>query len=351
MNSMNSMPFPDQGLRDEERLAGNLSALADYRMPPSSISTEAVLDAGHRRVRLRRGGTALGTAAVVAITAVAAWGVTTTGHGGGSNVTSAVWSSDSGVDPMTPQLAFGWLPGPTIGGYGWTEDASGSTIAVENGTVNASVTLEPPGAPEPAGPYTDAGTVDGHPAVWAAQGGGGNNPLLVWRYKPDTWANVLAEGANQADTLKIADTLHIGPQAPMPLPMHLAALPHGFTVGGGSAVRNTNTKVYGGGFTLCAQGDCSKNYLRVIANTPFDRQIPPGNASAATKPFGGHVSSIPVPGSPIAVSLSIGGLQVMAVASGTAVQAIGGESGLTAFLKSMTWLGTDTSKWTTDVIG
>ena len=349
MNSLNSTQFPNHDSHDEERLAGGLSALADYRMPPISFSPEAVVDAGHRRVRLRRSGTALGTAAVVAITAIAAWGATAAGHGNGNdpNVTSTMSSSESHTDPMTPQLAFGWLPGPPTGGFTWDENADFSNIAVENGVVNVSVVLEHSGKPEPTG--TNAGTVNGHPAVWAEEQG---QRVLVWRYKPDAWAYVLAEGGTDADMLKIADKLHIGQHSPIPLPMHLAALPHGFTVGGGSALRNTDTKIYGGGFTLCYQGDCSKNQLTVTADTPLHLNLPAATAPATTNPPPIHFSGKPAPpGSPIGVSLTIDGLQVTAMARGTAVQAIGGESGLTAFVKSMTWLGTDTLKWTTNVIG
>lgn len=344
MSPLNSTQFPDHDARDEERLAGGLSALADYRMPPSSFSTESVLDAGHRRLRLRRGGTALGTAAVVAITAIAAWGTTAAGHGGGSNVTSTVWSSDSGTDPMTPQLAFGWLPGPTTAGFSWEENADFSNIAVENGVVNVSVVLEHSGKPEPTG--TNAGTVNGHPAVWAEEQG---QRVLVWRYKPDAWAYVLAEGGTDADMLKIADTLRIGPQAPIPLPMHLAALPHGFTVSGGSASGTTATRANsGGGFSLCYRGDCDTNGISITAYADSPLTPVSGSGSGA-RPNSGSIAQLP--GSPVFETISIDGFTVMARADGTASQAIGGEAGLTAFVKSMTWLGTDSSKWTTDVIG
>lgn len=360
MNSaLNSMQFPDHDSHEEERLAGNLVALADYRTPPTSVAVEAVIGAGRRRVQRRRGGTALGTAAVVAIAGLGAWGATvaTRGH---SDAALAEESAGFGSDPMTPQLAFGWLPGPATGGFGWSEDPTrGSTIDVENGTVNLSVTLEHPGAPEPGGPYTDGGTVNGHRAVWAS--GVAIEPVLAWHYKPDAWAYVLAEGANSADTHKIAETLRIGPQVPIPLPMHVAALPHGFTVGGGSATGHTATKGdTGGGFTLCTQGNCSWNNLTVTANIGFGLKLP-GEAStvvagasapASGKPVsGGFAPFSPPRGGPVIESFSIDGLQVRAEAFGTAVQAIGGESGLTAFIKSITWYGADPATWTTNVIG
>lgn len=351
MNALNSMHFPDDDSREETHLAGNLTALADYRMPPSAVDVEAAIGAGRRRVRQRRGGTALATAAVVAVAAVAAWGAGAADRGDHSTTALASSSPGHGSDPMTPQLAFGYLPGPATGGFGWTESTMGSNIDVENGTVNVSAMLLRPGAPEPGGPYTDGGTVNGHPAVWAS--GVAIQPVLAWHYKPDAWAYVLAEGANDAQTHKIAETLRIGPQPPIPLPMHLAALPHGFTVSGGSATGTTATKPNsGGGFSLCYRGDCDMNGLSIIAYADFHLTLPRGSSSVVVQPSGGSLGKITqLPGSPIFETITIDGLTVMAHADGTAAQAIGGESGLTAFLKSMTWYGTDPAKWTTDVIG
>jgi len=152
----------------ERRLSGAPAMLADWSQPPSGVSIEAVVGDGRRGVRRRRRAAALGVAAVFAASAIGVWGAVE--HLPAPTTASAgpdLWGHAlRGKDPMVPLASFGWLPGPSTGGFTWTLTKGGDfNIADENGTVNVSLTLQAVGKPEPGGTHTPAGTVDGRPAV------------------------------------------------------------------------------------------------------------------------------------------------------------------------------------------
>ena len=359
----------------ERRLSGGLSALADWPHPVSGVTIEGVVDAGRRGVRRRRRAAALGTAAVVAVAGLGGWGAAE--HLSRGTASSAAVGSQ-GTDPMVPTAAFGWLPGASTGGFGWTvTTGGGSTIDVENGTVNAALNLQYVGEPEPRGPYTPAGTVDGHPAVWVQFNSQTN---LAWQYEPGAWAVLLAEGGSNADLLKIADSVQFGGQSPMAMPFHLPAVPAGFTVSGAEADRNSQDEpaAGGGGVTLCAHsGGCStkngtiEDRLSLSADTNVQIKQPPHSKTSTVNnlqqgsgdTFGAPATNQPtvrIDGvsaqysedeSGIDLSVDLHGLSVIVQVNGTAVKAIGGLDGLVKYLDSITWYGGSPSGWTTNVIG
>ena len=360
----------------EQRLSGALAVLADWTQPPSGVSIEAVVGAGRRGMRRRRRVAALGAALVFAASAVGVWGAVD--HLPARTTASAgpdLWGHAlRGKDPMVPLASFGWLPGPSTGGFTWTLTKGGDfDIADENGTVNVSLTLQAVGKPEPGGTHTPAGTVDGQPAEWMS---GMSDPELLWQYEPGAWAVLLVEGATQDQATRVADSLRFGSQDPVAMPFQLPALPKGFTVGGASAMRNTQNKTAmgNGSLTLCAKaGGCStkngqpQDILSLSASSPVQFNQSEGSGtvtglggstsagvptnSSTVKVHGVTVQYIANSDGSIGLNFSINGLNVQVAVNGAAVKAIGGRDGLSRFLDSVTWYGTNPSGWTTDVIG
>lgn len=350
----------------EQRLSGGLVALAELSQPPSEVSIEAVVGAGRRGVARRRQGLALGTAFVFAAAGLGAWGATQ--HQPGNTTATSTPVVGLGLphtDPMTPPVGLGFLPGPSIGGYNWSVATGGYfNFADENGSVNASLTLQPVGEAKPAGSYKPAGTVNGQPAEWRTVL---SDPELVWQYTPGAWADLLAEGATQAQATQIADNLRYGAQAPIAMPFHLPSLPAGFTVVGASAMRNTQTTpVAGNGsLTLCATGaTCAAKDIGWNDSLNLSASTPNGFGGSPTNTLGGAsttTSTVKIHGvtaqctqgsdGSLSVTFAINGLSVTADATGAAVKAIGGRDGLVQYLDSITWYGANPSAWTTNVIG
>lgn len=355
----------------ERNLAKGLYDLADQSIPPSGVSVDGVISAGRRRVRERRGRAAMGTAAVVAAVTAGVWGSTVFAAGPAHTATRPATASASatasvpGTDPATPPVAFGWLPDLTPGGPTWNTAPNGDfQLADEYGAFEISLRLQHPGEAEPAGPYTDAGTVSGHKAVWAQ--GGLSYPQLVWQYKPGAWADLLYAGKNPSDANKIGDNLEFGPLAPMTMPLHVPSMPSGFSATGGwSEMRNTTTSppVGSASFALCPDSGCHSGADTLLISTeagiPADEHqgTLPGKTSPAA---GAGVAQATVDGQPafvivdptvIAAHFTVDGLQVNASVSNAAIKAIGGEAGLVKFLNTITWYGVDQTHWTTDVIG
>jgi hypothetical protein len=167
--------------------------------------------------------------------------------------TTSAAAGSRGTDPVVPAAGFGRLPGPSTGGFTWSVTPGGDfTVDDENGTVEVSLTLQTVGEPEPQGPYTPGGTVDGHPAVWAPMG---VSAELVWQYEPGAWARLSAEGASNAEATRIADSVQFGGQHSIAMLFHLPALPTGFTVVGARAIHNTQLAPVAGGGALTLRAD------------------------------------------------------------------------------------------------
>lgn len=371
---MNTFDAQREESATERRASSGLTALADLPQPLSGVSIEAAVAAGRRGVARRRRATALGTAALFTAAALGTWGVMAQ-HQPSPTTASTPVAGLSGKDPMVPPVRFGWLPGPSTGGFNWSLTAGGEyKFSDENGTVNVSLTLQPVGAPERNGSYTPAGSVDGQPAAWL---GGSSDPELLWQYKTGAWADLLVEGATKAQALRVADNLRFGRQSPVALPFRLPGLPVGFTVGEAAAMRNTQvTPVLGNGaLLLCATGaGCSTDYggssrdtLYLSATTALgteyrgslpllggysENQLTHNTEKTSTVKIHGVTARYIVDSvGSITVEFVINGLNVGLEANGSAVKAIGGRDGLVQFLDSITWFGGNPSGWTTDVIG
>lgn len=355
----------------ERRASNGLTALADWPQPLSGVSIEAAVRAGRLRAARRRRAAALGTAAVFAAAAFGAWGAAQQlPHHGTAN--TPVVGMATGPDPLVPPVGFGYLPGPSTGGFNWTLTADGGyNFSDENGTVNVSLTL----GTKPGGSFTDAGTVDGQPAQWDTRT---SDPDLVWQYGPGAWAELLADGATKPEALKIADSLQFGGQKPLAMPFHLPELPAGFTVAGAAVMHNTQyaTVVANGALALCAvSSGCQgkdRQWHDILSLTATRYTIVNGHPSAPGSPefeafpdlthgFTQTSSTVKIDGvsatcyegsdGSISLSYFVDGLMVGASVNGAAAKAIGGRDGLVRYLDTITLYGGNPSGWTTDVIG
>ena len=377
---------------------------------PTAVTVADLIESGRRQARRRRARAAFGLSAVMITATACVIGVVAgTGHAGGTTgpakggaKPSATATMGTRTDPAAPIVAFGWLPPDRSGEYEISQSATGGnynaidpktgrpaldgpgTSGIQvwgpgNELLNAFVQGRGSGI-YPGMTFTPAGTVQGHPAFWAAgtpgttQGSPTGYLVLMWQYEPDAWvtvslANAATSTANGDMLLNVAQHLKIGPANPAALPFHVPVLPAGIRPGtvdidlphqsgpqaGYAALRlcAVSPCVQTGGGVVISQGSTTwtSHSVSTVDHAP---QLPRSGAVPADGvpvDVGGHAALLWTNSSGATLSFTYGTARVVIQAADEEYQALGGRDGFLAFCRTLTWLGADPAHWTTHVLG
>ncbi|MFE2109407.1 hypothetical protein ACFXAF_26595 [Kitasatospora sp. NPDC059463] len=360
----------------EQRLAAELTALADSPAPTAVPDTSWSIRSGRSRLRRRR------LAVLGAVTAVAVGAATLStawpeaGSGSGSAVQAAGSGStatvpvgprvgpDTGHDPLVVQATFGWLPAG-FDAFVYNKGFTGQPEAAQAKAIGPKQTdaatdfnrqllfltvygagVEPPldlGAGVGLRYRVDTAPVNGRPAYWVGiapgdPSAGGQDRTLRFELADGRWAELHASYVGAPDNVanmmaQVAAGVHAAPQA-VALPFTITDVPPGLVQSGSSLDHGVEaTRAYpwtaSVGFTLNGK--------------PITVSARPDVAPATTAP------AIPGALQPPKTCRSSNGLKlcVSAMEDGEAPFAsIGGFNGL---LDRVTSLGTDENAWTTEV--
>lgn len=387
----------------EERLGDRLNALAESEAPAVTVTVDSVIVSGRRQLRRRTRSFALAAAlvGVVALTA-GVLAVAGPGHGTGS-ATPAASPSGTATDPLSPSIAFGWLPADLDGLYEVQTSASGpnynvpvdpkTNLPAENGPGASTVQVwsggddfltasaTEPGSGKPPGTTRIAvGDVHGNQAWWTSGAPGSaksatlGNLVLEWQYAPNAWASVVYHGktdlASGQMVLQVANGLKIGPLYSAALPFSLSRLPAGMHVD--STLENLS-RLHGApqgtaSLRICVTSPCSPdggglaiiqqaaswpgNSMLAIYDAPLpSTQEPNGQLTQGTPTtIDGHAAEVWTNSKGATVTFVYDGADVTISAADTEYRDLGGLSGFLAFCRSLSWYGASPSHWTTDVI-
>jgi hypothetical protein len=391
----------------EERLGDRLNALAESEAPAVTVTVDKVIVSGRRQLRRRSRSFAL-TAALVGAVALTAGvlAVAGPGHntGGATPATSPSGTPNAAADdPLSPSIAFGWLPTSLSGLYEVQQAASGPNyngpvnptthLPAENGPGSSMVqawstgddiltaTATEPGSGMPPGATKlAAGDVQGHQAWWVSGTPGSSkaatigNLVLEWQYAPNAWASVSYHGQTDAAAgtmvLKVANNLKIGPLDPVALPFSLSRIPagmhvdstlvnlsqlHGAKLGTASLrICVTSPCTPDGGGLVVLQQEASwvgNSYLGVYDAPMPSTQEPNGQLTQGTPTtIDGHAAEVWTNSKGATVTFAYAGASVTISAADTEYRDLGGLNGFLAFCRTLSWYGASPSHWTTDVI-
>jgi hypothetical protein len=391
----------------EERLGDRLNALAESEAPTVTVTVDKVIVSGRRQLRRRSRSFAL-TAALVGVVALAvgAFAVAGPGHGtGGATPATSHSGTPNGAanDPLSPSIAFGWLPSSLNGLYEVQESASGPNYNVpanptthvqpENGPGASMVQAwssgddiltalaAEPGSGMPTGATKiAAGDVQGHQAWWVSGAPGSakaatiGNLVLEWQYEPNAWVSVSYHGQTDAAAgtmvLKVANGLKIGPLDPVALPFSLSAIPAGMHVDStlvnlsklhGAQLGTASMRICvtspcspdGGGLVIVQQAAAwSGNSMLAVYDAPLpSTEEPNGQLTQGTPTtIDGHAAEVWTNSKGATVTFVYAGASVTISVADTEYRDLGGLSGLLAFCRTLSWYGASPSHWTTDVI-
>jgi hypothetical protein len=228
---------------DAERLAENFTAALAEPAPPSTVDVARLLKDGHRAVRRRRAGAALTALAAAGLCGALAFAVLPAQPTDLAQPASEPHTS-RGMDPLTMNGTFGWLPpGFSRVGNEFNSqpgspafDQAQATSTTPNKVLGpANVTLLTRVMPgDSLLGSTDKkriGDINGHPAYWKAGeialsngalpadlGGG-----LVFQSPSGQWAELLGSDVNEADMVRIARTAVLTPKV-IPMPIRITGL-------------------------------------------------------------------------------------------------------------------------------
>jgi hypothetical protein len=390
-----------------ERLGDRLNALAESEAPGATVTVDSVIASGRRRLRRRAHALAL-AAALVGVIALAAGvlAIAGPGHDSGGAVPATSHSgtpNPAPTDPLSPSIAFGWLPTSLNGLYEAEKSASGpnynepvspttdapadngpglSTLRVWSTGVDfltASAT-EPGSGMASGNGKIAAGDVQGHQAWWtsgapsSAKAAPVGNLVVQWQYEPNAWASVSYHGQSDAAAgamvLKVADSLKIGPLHPVALPFSLSTIPAGMHVDAtlvnlsqphGAKQGTASLRICAaspcspdtGGLVIVQQGaSFSGNSMLAVFDAPLpDVQEPDGQLSQGTAVnVNGHSAEVWTNSKGATLTFVYEGASVTISAADTEYKDLGGLNGFLAFCRSLSWYGASPSHWTTDVL-
>ncbi len=355
------------------QLATGLSELAESPAPPSGVDVFAAVRTGRARVRRRR--FAVLTAAVLAVGAstlvVLPGGRASSvapAEGPSARTTPSPTSTGSpapvpvvpsgagsmdpttvpvtGTDPLSTDAAFGWLPGTVTSTLNWV-DWQGLSIEARGelgaNTPDFRLKVYPAGRTPDLKPFptgadairVDAPPVNGREAYWVSS----DDPayrvglsILRWKSADGRWAELTSTYLSAADQgtvpLRIAAAATIGTRT-LSLPFRLSGVPDGFKVSGMTFTRQPadsrqpwsvelNYAAGGSYFTTTVTPDTAPDYYP--SSGPPHACVSDKGVRACVAPLGGT----------------------------TVLDPVGGTKG---WLGKLTLLGTDESRWTTDVLG
>ena len=391
----------------ERRLGDVLNALIDddADVPAPTVTVADLIAAGREiRRRRRRRHTVFALSAVLVVIAALSFGaVLAVAHQ--DSVVPPAYGIPSGVmssDPASPTIAFGWLPTDLRGEYQVEQEAVGTSLTPN---LNASSALSADTAAGASGVQiwnlmntylyafvgsgpgfqhgTPAGTVSGHQAWWSvapgsAQAATAGRLILTWQYKPNAWAVIdytspSTDAPTGAMVLKVANGLVIGPAHAYALPFRIPKVPASLHPDGVllSLDQKQNAQNGNAALRFCVISPCAEDGLIVsqLAMTGVRQSLLYWSNAPQIDPFTGKfrpdtdkptsqnatVDNMPAElwttTNSATLLFTVGTSSEMVSATGAEYKAIGGKSGLIAFARSLTWLGTDPSRWTTNVLG
>ncbi|MET8703543.1 hypothetical protein ABZW10_32545 [Kitasatospora sp. NPDC004723] len=357
----------------EQRLAAELTALADSPAPTAASDTAWAVRTGRSRLMRRR------LAVLGAVTAVAVGAATLNtawpdGRSGSTTVAAASATAgtaglplgpDTGRDPLVVQGTFGPLPAgfdTVVYNKGFSgQPGMSQAKAIGPKQTNATadfnrqllfLTVYAPGV-EPsldsggAGPRyrVDTAPVNGRPAYWVGSApdnpaGLGSDWTLRFQTADGRWAQLQASYMSDADqvtdvVVQVAAGVRIEPQA-VAMPFTINGLPAGLTRAGASldyGPESGNNRAW----------EASVIFMLSDKSISLTAAPDTGPTPSPTNPFG-----FPVQEQPHSCRSSQGvKLCVSAMDGEAAFASIGGFAGL---LDRVTSLGTDENAWTTEVI-
>jgi hypothetical protein len=391
----------------EERLGDRLNALAESEAPAATVTVDKVIGSGRRQLRRRTRTFALSAALVSAIAlAFGVFAVAGPGHHAGGATPSTSHSgtpNGAATDPLSPSIAFGWLPTSLSGLYEVQKSVSGpdynqpvnptthvpadngpgvSTVQVSS-TGNDSLTAsasEPGSGMDPGATKIAAGDVQGHQAWWTSGAPGSakaatlKNLVLQWQYEPNAWASVAYQGktdvASGQMVLEVAKSLKIGPLDPAALPFSLSRIPAGMHVD--AALVNLpqlhGAKLGTASLRLCVSNPCSPDTgglvivqqaaswvgesMLAVFDAPLpSTEEPDGQLTQGTPTtIDGHAAEVWTNSKGATVTFLYDGTSVTISVADTEYQSLGGVNGFVAFCRTLSWYGGSPTHWTTDVI-
>jgi hypothetical protein len=256
---------------DETDVQTMLQRLADTPAPPARIDLGRAVSEGRRGKRLRQtkiGGSVLaaGAAAGVVVALLAVPGPRAAGLPSAASTGLAhapvvmPATAPTRFNPLVPYASFGWMPsGYAVGGAN-VPDATSTTRDVQliagQGTAAIDLDVHAKGACWQSGPASrpaftcsnplggsgpvpavgQAPDVNGRPAFWAANYGGGGS--LVWEYAPGAWATLEVLSGKQGPPTagerpmlsRVAETVRYGQSRPLAFPFWLTGIPADWAV-------------------------------------------------------------------------------------------------------------------------
>ncbi|MFE4519882.1 hypothetical protein ACFRMQ_37605 [Kitasatospora sp. NPDC056783] len=358
----------------EQRLAAELTALADSPAPTAVPDTAWAIRSGRSRLRRRRLGVlgAVTAVAVGAATLSTAWpeagsGSTVQAAGSGSTAPARPRvGPDTGHDPLVVQATFGWLPAG-FDTFVYSKGSSGRPDTEQVKVIGPKQTdattdfnrqllfltvygagVEPPldlGYEGGLRYRVDTAPVNGRPAYWAGIAPGdpaAGDQMRTLRFKlaDGRWAELHASYVGAKDDVanmmaQVAAGVHVAPQA-VALPFTITDVPPGLVQSGASLKHSPGATP---DYPWTASVGFMLNGKSILVGAE------PDTAPAANAPTPPVIpGAVPVP----TTCRSSNGLKLCVSATGgeAPFASIGGFNGL---LDRVTSLGTDENAWTTEV--
>lgn len=349
-------------------LSEGLTALANTAAPASTVDVNEARRVGRSRL-LRRRFAVLGTVTAVAVgaatlasalpgggsTVVVAPATTPSGHPSltpsptstgarrlpalpsGVPSSSQTTASFEGRDPLTAELAFGWLPDPASP-VAYSLQFDGMTVRAGGRTFDNAplfrAKLYPAGVTPELGTFpqgakmlrVDAPPIRGREAYWVSS----DDPAyreatntLRWRTPDGRWAELDSQNLKgddrQSVPLRVAGGVVVLPQQ-IPLPFKVNRLPEGARASG-------------------AELESGKDPADWMASASF---------STADSYFSLTVQPVAAPTNQQDCTTANGLRACVSLGKPAVLDSVGG---VQAWLKQLTLLGTDQSAWTTEVLG
>jgi hypothetical protein len=347
---------------DAEHLAESLTTLLAEPAPPSTVDVARLLRDGRRTLRRRRAATALAGVAAAGLCGALVVAVLPAGPADRA-VPATGTPAGAGIDPLTMNGTFGWLPtGFGMVAYEFNNESGNAALNEATAGNPAATAAGPMGPAElslstrlvPGDSLTSTtgkqriGDINGHPAYWQPgeilQNNGTLKPYLggnlVFQSPSGQWAQMTGQGVSESDMVRVAQSAVLTPKA-IPLPIRITGLTT--SLAGASAQISTDH----GSWTdasvnvLVDSQEITVDATRPAAQNPCD----PGSLKPSKLPYTKCATRV-VNGLQITVTLS-----TLTYGESSGSQQPAPETGNPAsYFRYVTSLGLDQAQWTTDVL-